>query len=172
MFKFSEEGIAKFIIFCFVYLILIFVSMATLPGNADSHEVDKDSLNCLAKNIYFEARGEEIIGQYAIGLVTLNRVKDKDFPNNICDVVHQAIRINNKIVKYKCQFSWYCDGKSDTPKDLQTWYKAINIADTLLHFNVEDFTRGSRFYHADYVVPEWSKNKKVLIRIGKHIFYE
>lgn len=172
MFKFSEEGIAKFIIFCFVYLAFAFTLLVVLPGKTDSHEVDKDSLDCLAKNIYFEARGEDIIGQYGVGLVTLNRVADKKFPNNICDVVYQAVKVNNKVVKHKCQFSWYCDGISDIPTNSEAWYQAINIAETLLHFNVEDFTKGSKFYHAIYVTPKWSKNKKVLARIGRHVFYE
>ena len=151
-------------------------------------QAEEDSLTCLATNIYWEARNQSFAGQIAVGLVTINRMVDPRFPDTICDVVYEGpikeswkTRIQpdlpeNERVYYpkrdRCQFSWYCDGKSDTPKDLQTWYKTINIADTLLHFNVEDFTRGSRFYHADYVVPKWSKNKKVLIRIGKHIFYE
>ena len=167
----SEDGIAKFIIFCFVDLILIVVFMETLPGNADSHEVDKDSLNCLAKNIYFEARGEEIIGQYAIGLVTLNRVKDKDFPNNICDVVYQEIKINNKIVKYKCQFSWYCDGVSDEVRPTENWYKSQIVALQLLDGKFGGIIEGATHYHATYVDPQWRHELTFIGQVGDHLFY-
>ena len=127
---------------------------------------------CLAKNIYFEARGEEIAGQYAVGLVTLNRVRSKRFPNSICNVVYQARYWNNHPVRNKCHFSWYCDGKSDRPKDKDRWNLAQEIAETLLLFNIEDITKGATHYHAKEVLPHWANKSKIKIIIGNHIFYE
>ena len=66
---------------------------------------------CLAKNIYFEARNEPFVGQFAVALVTLNRVHDSAFPNTICDVVYEGIHTARGFPKRdRCQFSWDCDG--------------------------------------------------------------
>ena len=127
---------------------------------------------CLAKNIYFEARGEEIAGQYAVGLVTLNRVRSKRFPNTICGVVYQARYWNNHPVRNRCHFSWYCDGKSDRPREKKHWNLAQEIAETLLLFNIEDVTKGATHYHAKEVLPHWAKQLKIKTIIGNHIFYE
>ena len=127
---------------------------------------------CLAKNIYFEARGEVIAGQYAVGLVTLNRVRSKRFPNDICKVVYQARYWNNHPVRNKCHFSWYCDGKSDRPRNEDKWLLAQEIAETLLLFNIEDITKGATHYHAKEVLPHWADKSKILTIIGNHIFYE
>jgi len=78
-------------------------------------------VECLAKNIYFEARGENIKGQLAVGLVTINRMKDERWPDDVCGVVYQ-----NK------QFSWYWDGKSDEPTNTPVYNKIVLIASTLL----------------------------------------
>ena len=142
-------------------------SIISEPINADQQE-----FICLAKNIYFEARGEEIAGQYAVGLVTLNRVRSKRFPNNICDVVYQARYWNNHPVRNKCHFSWYCDGKSDRPREKDHWQLAQEIAETLLLFNIEDITKGATHYHAKEVLPHWAKQLKIKTIIGNHIFYE
>ena len=128
---------------------------------------------CLAKNIYFEARGEEIAGQYAVGLVTLNRVRSKRFPNTICGVVYQARYWNNHPVRNRCHFSWYCDGKSDNPKELTAIDKAQWVAWLVLNGHVFDFTRGATHYHANYVNPKWNRHKEVkrIVQIDDHIFY-
>jgi len=74
----------------------------------------KKQLTCLAKNIYFEARNEPFAGQFAVALVTLNRVNDTAFPDTICKVVYQGIHTTDGFPKRdRCQFSWYCDGASD-----------------------------------------------------------
>ena len=73
---------------------------------------------CLARNIYFEARNEPFAGQFAVAMVTLNRVYDKQFPNSICEVVYQGLHYSSGHPKRdRCQFSWYCDGKVDDVKN-------------------------------------------------------
>jgi len=82
-------------------------------------------LQCLALNIYHEARSESPLGQEAVGLVTMNRVQDKRYPDTVCDVVYQAhVDSKGRPKRNKCQFSWYCDGKSDTIHDMVA-FKAI-----------------------------------------------
>ena len=76
-------------------------------------------------------------------------------------------------IKHKCQFSWYCDGKSDKPKDKDSYKKALDLSNLMLHNNVTfvDITDGALFYHADYVTPSWAEKKQKTTEIGDHIFY-
>ena len=138
------------------------------------------SVECLAKNMYYEARNQGTAGWLAVTAVVLNRVNDKRFPNTICDVIKQGpsrpswknknIRIP---IKHRCQFSWYCDGKSDNPKQLKAYNQMVGFAEMLLsgEVNFLDITDGALFYHADYVRPAWAKTKKRTIEIEDHIFY-
>ena len=140
-----------------------------------------DSVECLALNMYYEARGQGTVGLLAVSYVVLNRVKDKRFPNTICEVIKQGpIRESwKKDGKYypirdRCQFSWYCDGKSDNPKEKKLYKKLLTISKALI-YNIKDsfidITDGALFYHAYYVTPAWSKVKYRTARIGDHIFY-
>ena len=78
---------------------------------------------CMALNIYYEARGSNLADKAAVADVVLNRVNDSRYPNTICEVVKQgeqkpSWKDPNKMVmvRNRCQFSWYCDGKKDTPQ--------------------------------------------------------
>ena len=139
-----------------------------------------DQIECLAKNMYFEARGQGTAGVLAVAFVVLNRVNDHRFPNTICEVVYQAItrpswKNKNKRypIKNRCQFSWYCDGKSDVPKNKKLYNKLEGLATDMLSgkFNLIDITDGATFYHADYVQPSWAKTKTRTVEIEDHIFY-
>ena len=133
---------------------------------------------CLAKNIYFEARNEPFAGQFAVALVTLNRVHDTAFPNTICEVVYQGIHHADGFPKRdRCQFSWYCDGNSDEVRNKRAWevvQKTANLA-MLQYSSIKaeglDYTEGARFYHTFEVNPRWSKVYPKVGRIGDHIFY-
>ena len=86
---------------------------------------------CLALNVYHEAKNQSFIGQVAVAQVVMNRVKDTRYPNTVCDVVKQGATYKWKPdfpIKNRCQFSWYCDGKSDKPKEHQAWRTAMHIA--------------------------------------------
>lgn len=142
-------------------------------------------IECMAKNIYFEAKSQSLVGQIAVGLVVLNRVKSKNFPNDVCKVVYQGpVRESWKTKKYpslpkelreyypvrhRCQFSWYCDGFKDTIKEPSVYANILSIA-TKLMGDVYDFTDGATHYHATYVSPEWT-NLEVAFTIDDHIFY-
>lgn len=134
--------------------------------------VDSKEMECLATNIYFEARGESEKGMKAVALVTVNRVKSELFPNNVCDVVYQAKTRNGKILRNQCQFSWYCDNKADIVTDVQSFLKALDVAHYVLAGNVYDITYGATYYHAYYVQPRWSKEFQKIARIDSHIFYK
>ena len=133
---------------------------------------------CLAKNIYFEARNEPFAGQFAVAMVTLNRVYDKQFPNSICEVVYQGLHYASGHPKRdRCQFSWYCDGKVDDVKNKRAYMESETIADLAmeqyktLKSKGLDITEGARYYHTYEVSPKWSKTFPVVGRIGDHIFY-
>ena len=133
---------------------------------------------CLAQNIYFESGNQPYAGKIAVAHVTLNRVEDLQFPETICEVVYQTKsyytswkgeRIPNRGM---CQFSWYCDGKSDEPKDSKTWIESIRIADIALNNNQNDITEGSLWYHATYITPYWADHLTEVITIEDHRFYK
>lgn len=133
------------------------------------------SLVCLALNIYHEAKNQSFLGQVAVAQVVMNRVKDKRYPNTVCEVVKQGQTYKWKPslpIKNRCQFSWYCDGKSDEPKDSKTWIESIRIADQVLNEIKIDVTDGALWYHADYIYPYWADHLQRVIQIEDHIFYK
>ena len=128
----------------------------------------------MAANIYHEAKNQSMLGQFAVAQVVMNRVEDSRYPDTVCEVVKQGLTYRNgKVVIGKCQFSWYCDGKSDEPnRDSKAWSNAIRHASIIMTETINiDVTDGATHYHASYVRPAWAKTKKRTTRIDKHIFY-
>ena len=134
---------------------------------------DKPEMWCLAQNIYYEARGSNRADRMAVADVVINRVQHTYYPNTICGVVQQGKQYaSGAMIRNKCQFSWYCDGKSDWPKDMDAWIEAQQIAYNMVVFqDGRGLTEGSTHYHADYVAPSWAKDFHIVGRIGVHIFY-
>ena len=134
---------------------------------------------CLALNTYHEAKNQSMIGQIATAQVVMNRVADDRYPNTVCEVVKQGPHRpswenpeKEYPVRHRCQFSWYCDGKSDIPKNEKAWKKAQDYAYLVLYNRINlDVTEGATHYHATYVRPAWAKTKTRTTRIEKHIFY-
>lgn len=179
------------ILYTFWFVPISYAQAITLPNIVEGElytESSHPELYCLAKNIYFEAKSEPIAGQYAVADVVLNRVKDSRFPNTICEVVYEgplreswqtkkqtdlddAERIYHPI-RDRCQFSWWCDGKSDNIKDGDAWRKAQEIAYRLVNdYKHRGLTEGATHYHATYVNPKWAPTLDLVGRIGTHIFY-
>jgi N-acetylmuramoyl-L-alanine amidase len=176
---------------------LILVTLLLMFGiaHADTGAPDKDSLSylyveedfpqafCLALNIYYEARSDNLAGQFAVADVVINRSLDRRYPNTICTVVKQGSMKSGKIygtyvrdgvtIRYpSCQFSWYCDGKSDVPTESLQWRKAQAVAYRLLFKQQHrGITEGATHYHATYVDPRWSQGLQQVGQIGAHIFY-
>jgi spore germination cell wall hydrolase CwlJ-like protein len=128
---------------------------------------------CMAQNIYYEARGSNRADRMAVADVVLNRVNDVRYPNSICAVVQQGKKnADGSMRRNACQFSWYCDGKSDWPKDEDAWIDAQLIAYNLIKYQQgRGLTEGSTHYHATYVKPRWARDLQLIGRIGVHIFY-
>lgn len=143
----------------------------TIAVSAQAIEVNKQ-IECLAKNIYFEARSSNLADMAAVTDVVLNRVYSKDYPNTICKVVHQSRRWQGHVIRNKCQFSWYCDGKTDEPKDTDAWERAKILAFQFYNYDMfRGITEGATMYHATYVKPFWVNRFNLIGTIGKHKYY-
>ena len=121
-------------------------------------------VECLAKNIYYEAGSEPRAGKIAVAEVTMNRVKSRQFPRTVCGVVYQKTRGT-------CQFSWVCqDGKKI--RSNSAWKESLQIAENMLISKRRYGIIGNAMYfHADYVEPKWAEEKRLIAQIGRHIFY-
>ena len=112
-------------------------------------------LVCLALNIYHESRADPLIGQLAVGLVTLNRAHHRK--DKICEIVFKDH-----------QFSWTLL-PDWAPRDKRAWERSIRIARQ--SFRVEDFTKGATHFHAHYVRPKWADSYTYVGQYGNHLFY-
>ncbi len=154
--------------------ILCVATIAALSATVSSAACGKkDQVHALAMNMYHEARGEGYDAMQMVGEVTLNRVANKHFPNTVCGVVYQARmdrRGNPK--RHLCQFSWYCDGRSDKPYDKELWYQAHEIATGLIDKSISFIGISATHYHAYHVNPSWAKKYAMVGRYGGHVFYD
>ena len=149
---------------------LIVLGALLYAGEVQGQDNNKDRFDdmyCLAKNIYFESRNQPDIGKIAVAQVVMNRVNSERFPDSVCGVVQQGGER-----RHRCQFSWYCDGKSDEPTDMDSWDHSVYVSLLVYGGQIGDITDGAMWYHADYVKPSWSYNLTKTIRINDHIFYK
>ena len=126
-------------------------------------------LDCLARNIYHEAAGEPFEGKVAVAQVTMNRAESGKFPGDVCAVVYQKNVFMERVV---CQFSWYCENGGKPPIRSPAMYnESYAVAKKVLLENFRlDILKSAMYYHADYVNPNWKKQK--IGKIGRHIFYK
>ena len=132
---------------------------------------------CLAQNMYFEAGNQPLAGKIAVSQVVINRTQHMNYPTNICGVVYQAKwsenwKGNMIPTRNQCQFSWFCDGKSDDPVDSKTWLKCLTLARNILQGEYGDITEGATHYHSVYVNPYWADSLNETVIINEHIFYK
>jgi spore germination cell wall hydrolase CwlJ-like protein len=121
---------------------------------------------CIATAIYFEARGEPIAGQYAVAQVVINRVHDPRYPDDACSVVYDGGED-----RYQCQFSFYCDGKSDQPENDVSWRVAQLIARAVYEGRSAPIVGEATHYHATRVNPGWAHTGQRVAKISDHVFY-
>jgi len=144
-------------------------TIPTSPRQTAKHAADTDaspdaaSQHCMALVMYWEARGEGHLGMVAVGEVVMNRVRSDAFPDTPCDVVYQGGETP------PCQFSWWCDGKSDRPRNQQQWLVAVSTATDVLADRTADPTGGALFFHSSAIRRPWQRLETA--RIGGHVFY-
>jgi spore germination cell wall hydrolase CwlJ-like protein len=170
-----EKLLIPVAIVCITIAVMLSTSEVRSQGSETLNDIKISQLTssaqkevkCLADNIYWESAYEPTNGRFGVALVTLNRVQDDAFPEEICAVVKQKR-------KSVCQFSWFCEDKYKTQKiDRRAYDEAMQIA-LYVYVNYEnlvDITRGALFYHANYVNPRWKGVEKTVV-LGQHIFYK
>jgi spore germination cell wall hydrolase CwlJ-like protein len=124
------------------------------------HAQHAQNLACLARNVYFEARGEPEAGQYAVAEVTMNRKASGLYPRTVCGVVYE-----------KSAFSWTALGALPEPSG-EAWDRAQEIAEEVYHGRHAPVLNGALFFHATHVKPEWVGERRRIARIGNHVFYK
>jgi spore germination cell wall hydrolase CwlJ-like protein len=125
-------------------------------------------LDCLTRNIYWEAASEPFEGKVAVAQVTMNRLASGRFGDSVCGVIYQKNIFYERVI---CQFSWVCETTHKTrPVYPPLWAESELVAKKVM---LENFRlpglKEALYYHADYVSPGWQKPK--LDKIGHHIFY-
>jgi spore germination cell wall hydrolase CwlJ-like protein len=167
-------------LFCFMLVVAVLaqvtsVKLQTLRNNNEVHRQGFIStaertkqLDCLTKNIYYEAGTEPFEGKVAVAQVTLNRVASGRFGPDVCGVVYQKNVVMSKII---CQFSWTCNGVGGAKIVYPALYReSEEVAKKVL---LENFRlpsmKDAMYFHADYIQPNWGKPK--VAKIGRHIFY-
>jgi spore germination cell wall hydrolase CwlJ-like protein len=135
----------------------IHVAIDKASARAAAHRAAE--LRCLAENTYYEARGEPLVGQYAVAEVTMNRMRSPEFPNSVCEVVHR-----------QGAFSWTYRSEHQAPYGYE-WRRAQAVAESV-YDNIESpLVNGALFYHATHVSPYWASTRTQVALVGRHIFY-
>lgn len=140
----------------------LFIMAMTLVFGFSAHAgYSKREIKCMALNIYFETRGEPLLGKVAVGMVTMNRVRSAYFPNSICAVVYS-----------QSQFSWTIDKYSDVPKQGETWNEIMTLANQIVSGQIKNDPTGkaSHFYNPQKAAPRWARKFKKTAIIGNHVF--
>lgn len=149
------KGSLKTVILFFLLFAAIPGAFPEVPGISHLMAFEK-KIECMAKNIYYEARGEGKIGMIAVAHVTVNRAKSSKFPSDVCEVVYQ-----------KGQFSWTKSySKKRNPEQFE---KAIEVAKLVLEGKTKDPTNGALYFHSVELEPMW--NKPIKAKIGNHLFF-
>jgi spore germination cell wall hydrolase CwlJ-like protein len=125
-----------------------------------------DAITCLSRTIYWEARGEGAAGMEAVANVVMNRLGHEGFPNTICEVVRQGSE------QGACQFSWWCDGRSDDAEEDKSYAIAKEIARKALNRQLTDRTGGALYFHQREATPSWSAEYIKTVEVGEHVFYK
>jgi len=157
-------------------------------------------IECMARNIFYEAGAEPIEGKVAVAMVTINRTRDPNFPRDICGVVKQRVVYSipknvtikqtvktgwftpdKEIIEVKttwiqravCQFSWACTSNIKIKVNDPRWVETQEVIEKLLNGGYLDYREkyeNAKHFHAVFVHPNW--NLKQIAKVGRHIFYE
>lgn len=144
------------------------------PKN-DIEVLGEENFKCLVLNAYHEARGESRESIIAVTMVVLNRSAHDFFPEKVCDIIKQTkTDTNGNIILHQCQFSWYCDGKSDYPRDNRAYGRVEYITQQAVEkwFNDNDISNGATHFHSKRVNPHWANDFTRVAVIGSHVFYK
>ena len=179
---------------------IIVVTTVALSGTIEPNHEHVTAAQCLALNVYHEARGQGTAGLFGVTSVVLNRVNDSRFPDSICEVVYQGPTReswktkqtpdkNDAVyypIKHKCHFSWYCDGEKDIiwanyektgqtiEMNAKAWTDSVQLAIMIAgatELQVKDNTSGALYYYNhNLVTPYWVDHFDYIGVLGNHTF--
>jgi len=170
----TDKGPWVFVLVVGLIVALLGILLTAVFANQDerrnrARELDRQNLACLARNVYFEARGEPVAGQYAVAEVTMNRKGSRLFPRTVCAVVYQK-SWDPILGRYVGAFSWTEFNELPAPGGPE-WERAWKVAEAVYYQKYTPALEGALFFHATYITPDWAKEKKRVARIGRHVFY-
>ena len=125
----------------------------------------EDPLTCLARTIYWEAKGEDVAAMEAVANVVMNRLAAEPFPDTICGVVTEGKEGG------PCQFAWWCDGSPDDVEEPDRYAITTEVARRALNQELPDRTDGALFFHGVADTPDWAADYVETVRLGDHVFY-
>ena len=152
-----------------VVISLVLATFGYVLHSVFAKQDDIRDLTCLAFNVYFEARGEPVAGQYAVAEVTMNRVASGRYPDTVCGVVHQE-NWDPLRKRYVSAFSWTELDQRPSLED-ETFRQAWEVAEAVYYGRHTPRLGGALHYHATYIKPSWARGNKPVARIGQHVFY-
>ena len=171
--RIDKTSVVFALYFCVIVaaLVLAFLEVARHRDaeRARVREFHARSLECLARNVYYEARGESLAGQYAVAEVTMNRKAAPAYPKTVCEVVYQA-NWDPLRGRYVGAFSW-TEFDVLAPPAGEAWQRAQKVAEEVYYQRRAPTLNGALHFHATYIKPEWSKERERVARIGRHVFY-
>lgn len=142
------------------FLLVVSVTVRWIESGAGAENIDQAAeLECLARNVYYESRGEPLVGQYAVAEVTMNRVNSSAFPQTVCTVVYA-----------RGAFSWTTNESLRAPYGYE-WWRAQTVARSVIGNHASPYVGDALFYHATYVSPRWARTRPQVALIGGHLFY-
>ena len=162
-YRLDWEAYAVALVFGLILGGMGFVTHSVYASREDAirrlNEFHAQNIACLARNVYYEARGEPEPGQYAVAEVTMNRKASGIYPGTVCGVVYE-----------RKAFSWTAIDSLPEPEP-EAWRRAMEIAEEVYYGRHKPVLNGALFFHATYVRPEWATERRRIARIGNHIFY-
>jgi len=157
------------------YIKEIKTEIKTADDNVKDPAVEflNSEIQCLAMAIYHEARGSDFKDKASVADVVLNRVANKRYPETVCGVVKQArVDRQGNLVPNMCQFSWYCDGRSDAPRESRKWSESNKIARVMIvEGKHRGISAGATHFHNHRVTPAWADVFKQVSTTSGHIYY-
>ena len=166
-FRWRATGKGPLIFVCAIGL--VFATFGFVMYSVFTQQDDVRNLTCLALNVYFEARGEPVAGQYAVAEVTMNRVASGRYPDTVCGVVNQK-NWDPLRKRYVSAFSWTELTPMPEPSG-EEWERAQEIAEEVYYRRRAPELADALLYHARHIKPSWARGRTPVARIGNHVFY-
>lgn len=144
--------------------IVIVLSLLVSIGIPETQAATSPQTECVARTVYWEARGTGERSMLAVAQVIVNRTRHHKWPGSACEVVYQR-------TGSVCQFSWVCGSRRHrmpSSRDPE-WARSVYVASLAIH-GVPDVTGGALYFHSSRISPRWGNLRRVAM-VGGNTFY-